>query len=404
MDQEALVQEKYKKIKDYFNERNKRLWAASEALSIGYGGVSIVHKATGLSRPTIHAGIKELEQGTTVKEDERVRKSGGGRSLLEALEGEHSQLLTKLKELVEDSTRGDPMKPLLWTCKSTRNLSNTLRKQGIEVSAPTVARLLNDLGYSLQSNRKSLEPKQSADRNSQFEYINELVLRFQTKKQPIISIDTKKKELIGDFKNSGQEWRPRGQPKKVNVHDFESGKSQVKAIPYGIYDVTWNRGWVNIGVDHDTAEFAVESIRKWWLKMGQQYYPEAKELLITADGGGSNSSRGRLWKVELQTLANEFNLEITVCHLPPGTSKWNKIEHRLFCHITKNWRARPLTSYEVVVNLIGSTTTKTGLKVVAELDVNEYELKKKTSDEEMEALNLHRHVVNSQWNYTIKPL
>jgi transposase len=403
MDQEELVKKKYEKIKDYFTEQNKRLWAASEALSIGYGGVSIVHKATGLSRPTIHAGIKELEQQTAVK-DERVRKVGGGRNRLETLDGEYSQLLKKLKEMVEDSTRGDPMKPLLWTFKSTRNLAQALRQQGIEVSAPTVARLLHDLGYSLQSNRKSLEPKQSPDRNSQFEYINELVLKFQSRKQPVISVDTKKKELIGDFKNTGQEWRPRGHPKKVNVHDFESGKSQVKAIPYGIYDVTWNTGWVNVGVDHDTAEFAVESIRKWWLKMGRQYYPEAKELLITADGGGSNPSRGRLWKVELQTLANELKLEITVCHLPPGTSKWNKIEHRLFCHITKNWRARPLTSYEVVVNLIGNTATKSGLKVAAELDKNEYELKKKTSDEEMEALNLHRHDVNSQWNYTIKPL
>ena len=403
MNSEVALHEKYIRLKKYYNERNIRLWAASEALSIGYGGVSIVHRATGLSRPTIHAGMKELQQEATFSDSERIRGEGGGRKRVEVLENEYPCLLKKLQALIENDTRGDPMSPLLWTCKSTRNLTKALQQEGFLVSAPTVARLLHSLGFSLQSNRKSSEPRQSPDRDSQFQYINKVVKEFQIKDQPIISIDAKKKELIGNFKNTGQEWHLKGHPELVNVHDFESGKKQVKAIPYGIYDLTWNTGWVNVGVDHDTAEFAVESIRKWWLKMGSECYVTANELLIIADSGGSNSSRGRLWKVELQALADELKMEITVCHLPPGTSKWNKIEHKLFCHITKNWRSRPLTSYEIVVNLIGNTTNKTGLKVNAELDSRKYQLAKKTSDEDMKALNITRHQMNSQWNYTIKP-
>lgn len=400
IDVEKFIRENFIRLKKFFNERNKRLWAASEAMCLGYGGVSIVSRATGLSRQTIHDGIKELQEPEAPVEPDRIRRCGGGRSKIEEIS---PSLLHELQELIKDYTKGDPTQAIFWTCKSTENLASELRSKGYAISDRTISRLLHDLGYSLQLNRKSIEGKQSEDRHAQFEYINKTVREFQEQKQPVISVDTKKKELIGDFKNNGVEWHLKGQPTQVKVHDFDDDKERTKAVPYGIYDVTWNTGWVNVGVDHDTAEFAVESIRRWWLKMGQCTYPRATKLLINADSGGSNASRNRLWKFELQKLVNEIGIEITVCHLPPGTSKWNKIEHRLFCHITKNWRARPLTSYAVVVNLIGHTTTKTGLKVHSELDEKKYPLAKKVTDADMNSINIHRHELHGMWNYTIMP-
>lgn len=332
---EQLVKDKYTKFAQNLNERFKRLWAASEALALGQGGVNLLHQVTGLSTSTIYLGIKELEKGLLQENTERIRQKGAGRK---SIEEEFPDLLSRLQQLIESATRGDPIQPLLWTCKSTENLAQELKQYSYNISDRTVSHLLRKLGYSLQSNRKVLEGKQYPDRNAQFEYINKMIKEFQGNNSPVVSIDAKKKELVGNFKNAGQEWHLAGEPENVNVHDFESGKQNKKAIPYGVYDVTWNTGWVNVGIDHDTAEFSVESLRKWWVKMGSKCYPGAKQLLITADSGGSNSSRGRLWKTELQKLANETKLQITVCHLPPGTSKWNKIEHKLFCHITKNWR------------------------------------------------------------------
>ena len=400
MEQEEQIRAKYAQIKNILGEKQKRLWAASEANCLGYGGISIVQRATGLSRQTICAGVKDLNDGINTEEASQIRRSGGGRKTLENLD---SQIIEQLRKLVEDDTRGDPMRPLLWTSKSTSHLAEKLTTFGYAISDRTVARLLDELGYSLQSNQKALEGSRSEERNTQFEYINATIKEFQKQNQPVISIDTKKKELVGNFKNSGQEWRRKGNPRQVNVHDFAEKGERNKAIPYGIYDITWNSGWVNVGMDHDTAEFAVESIKKWWLKMGSIMYPKAKKLMITADSGGSNSNRGLLWKSELQKLSDFTELEITVCHLPPGTSKWNRIEHRLFCHITKNWQAKPLTSYETVVNLIAHTTTKKGLKVQAELDHKKYALGKKISQKEMKALSMSRHAVNPRWNYTLKP-
>ena len=407
MTSEQAVRQKHQHLFSTFNERQKRLWAASEALSFGHGGVSLLQNITGLSRSTIHLGIKELKNEVTNEEksfkDEpkQVRRSGGGRK---KVENDDPELINELKIILESSTRGDPIKALLWTCKSTNKIAKELKKKGYVVSDRTISRLLYGMGYTLQSNQKTIEGKQHPDRDSQFEYINERIREFQKHGDPVISVDTKKKELVGNYKNGGQEWNIKGQPLKVNVYDFDGDKErQTKAIPYGIYDVTWNNAWVNVGIDHDTAEFAVESIRKWWSKMGIITYPDAKRLLITADGGGSNSTRGRLWKAELQKLASELNLEITVCHLPPGTSKWNKIEHRLFCHITKNWRAEPLTSYEIIVNLIANTTTKKGLKVLSELDGKMYEKGKQVSKEEMDTLKIKFHEKNMRWNYTIFP-
>ncbi len=401
MSLEQTIREKYLRLQGAFTEQQKRLWAATEAISYGYGGVTAVHKATGLSRPTINFGIQEIQKGTFIKAHERIRRPGAGRK---PIEEEFPLLVQALQQLLKDDTKGDPEQSLFWTCKSTKNLASELQKMGYDVSDRTVAHLLHNLHFSLQSNRKTLEGRQNSERNSQFEYINKKVREFQEQEQPVISVDTKKKELVGNYKNGGHEWCLEGHPKKVHMHDFESGVRRVKkAIPYGIYDITWDMGWVNVGIDHDTGEFAVESIRKWWLKMGKEKYPKAQKLLITADAGGSNQSRGRLWKLELQKLAKETGLEITICHLPPGTSKWNKIEHRLFCHITKNWRARPLTSYEVVVNLISHTTTKAGLKVFSELDEHEYPRGKKVTNSEMQTINLHPHEVNGKWNYTISP-
>jgi hypothetical protein len=391
---QQVVVEKFENLKNILGERQLRLWAASEALSIGYGGISIVNRATRLSRQTIQTGIKELQQGIDINDSEYMRRKGGGRKTVEEI---YPDLLNCLRKLIEDYTRGNPTQPLLWTSKSTAHLAEELAREGYIISDRTVARLLHSLHYSLQSNLKSLEGKRSEERNSQFEYINKQVCIFQAASQPVISVDTKKKELIGEFKNAGQEWRPQKMPREVKVHDF--GKE--KAIPYGIYDVTWNMGWVNVGLDHDTAEFAVESIRKWWHKMGKEIYKDATSLLITADSGGSNSRRCRLWKLGLQKLADETGLQITVCHLPPGTSKWNKIEHRLFCHITKNWQASPLISYEVIVNLIAHTRTKTGLRVFSELDRGMYPTGKKVPNVDMDAMLIVHHEVNEKWNYTI---
>ena len=349
------------------DERMRRLWAATEPRALGYGGVSTVARAIGLARPTITAGIKEIGAAcivTRVDTTQRQRRQGAGRPRVAALD---PALVPALEALIEPATRGDPMSPLRWTCKSVRILAAELTHRGHTVSHQTVGELLHALGYSLQANRKTREGASHPDRNAQFEHIAQRASEFQRRLQPVISVDTKKKELVGDFKNAGREWHPKDCPTEVRVHDFLD-KTLGKAIPYGVYDLSANAAWVSVGVDHDTPEFAVESIYSWWCQMGWARHPEATELLITADGGCSNSSRARLWKVALSRLADATRLSINVCHLPPGTSKWNKIEHRLFCHITRNWRGRPLESLEIVVNLIASTTTAEGLKVGAAVD------------------------------------
>jgi transposase len=384
-----------------FDERTRRLWAATEARALGRGGISRVAEATGLSRLTIRAGLDELAT-TTGDEDDlagRTRRPGGGRKPLTETD---SRLLGALEALVDPVTRGDPMSPLRWTCKSAAKLAAELTARGHPASERSVNRLLHDLGYSLQSNRKTIEGKDHPDRDAQFRHISRRVVAFQRRRQPVVSVDTKKKELIGRFRNGGREWRPKGRPEEVKAHDFVE-KDLGKAIPYGIYDPTANTGWVSVGVDHDTAEFAVETLRRWWRRMGVAVYPDATELLITADGGGSNGTRCRLWKWELQGLADEIGLRISVCHFPPGTSKWNKIEHRMFCHITENWRGRPLVSREVVVNLIGHTTTEQGLTIRSELDSNSYQLGRKVTAEQMEGLSIKRDKFHGEWNYTISP-
>jgi hypothetical protein len=400
----ASVRQKYQTLAPLLHEKARRCWAACEALSLGYGGISLVATATELSRPTIRRGIAEIQTGDLSREDSqptdrRIRRVGGGRhSLVQA----DPRLLRDLQRLVDPATRGDPMSPLLWTCKSTRNLAEALVAMGHDLSHQTVGRLLTDLGYSLQSNRKTEEGKDHPDRDAQFEHINRKVRRFQRRGQPVVSVDTKKKEIVGNYKKSGREREPKGRPRRVKAKDFPD-KELGKVAPYGVYDLAANEGWVNVGIDHDTAEFAVESIRRWWYRMGREVYREAKELLITADSGGSNGSRIRLWKVCLQQLADELALEITVCHFPPGTSKWNKIEHRMFCHITENWRGRPLVSRAVVVNLIGSTRTRTGLRVRAELDINSYPNGIKVTNQEMESVRLRRDKFHGEWNYTVLP-
>jgi len=385
------------------NERMRRQWAAAEAMEIGWGGVSAVVAATGLSHNTVDLGIRELREGGPPTTPDvprgRVRRPGGGRK--PATEHDAS-LLGDLESLVDPVTRGDPQSPLRWTCKSTRRLAEQLREQGHSVGYRTVAGLLRRLNYSLQSNRKTREGASHPDRNAQFEYINAQVCRFQRRGQPVVSVDTKKKELVGDFKNGGREYQPHGEPEQVKVHDFED-KELGKAIPYGVYDMTANEGWVSVGIDHDTAHFAAGTLRRWWANMGSKVYPKAKELLVTADAGGSNGSRLRLWKVAVQGLADATGLRVKVCHFPPGTSKWNKIEHRMFCHITENWRGRPLRSLGVIVNLIGSTTTRAGLRVVAELDSGTYETGIKVSDEELAAVRIKRDGFHGDWNYTISP-
>jgi Rhodopirellula transposase DDE domain len=405
MTEAERLQSKYAALGPVLDERQCRLWAAAEARALGRGGVTLVARATGITRKRIHRGLRELDvlAGTTPPTAKprpgRVRRPGGGRCRLAAKDPE---LVRELEALVEPSTRGDPMSPLRWTCKSTENLAAELRRRGHPVSARTVAGLLKELGYSLQGLRKTKEGTAHPDRNAQFEYLNAQVGAFQERGQPVISVDTKKKELVGDFKNGGREWQPQGQPEPVRVHDFLDA-ALGKAIPYGVYDPKHNSGWVSVGTDHDTAAFAVQSIRTWWQQMGQRSYPDAAALLITADGGGSNSSRCRLWKTQLQRLADETGLAVTVCHFPPGTSKWNQIEHRMFCHITQNWRSRPLISHEAVIQLIGSTTTHTGLTIRAGLDTGQYPTGTKVADDELAALQIKRADFHGDWNYTVSP-
>jgi len=389
---------KYELLKPALNERARRLWAATEAMALGHGGIAAVVQATGISRPTISRGLKELKGGAAM-EPERTRRAGGGRkSNVE----KDPTLLVDLDALVEPTTSGAPDAPLRWTSKSVRNLAAELQAMGHEASHQLVANLLTGLNYSLQANRKTREGPPHPDRDAQFRHISETVRRFQEAGQPAISVDTKKKELVGDFKNGGREWRPKGDPERVRVHDFVI-PGQGKAIPYGIYDLARNEGWVSVGIDHDTAAFAVNAIQRWWDLMGKEAYPEATSLLITADGGGSNGSRVRLWKWELQQLADRTGLSITVCHLPPGTSKWNKIEHRLFSHIAMNWRGKPLVSLAAIVSLIGSTKTERGLRVRAEIDPGEYATGVVITDAQMAGVRLERDTFHGEWNYTIRP-
>jgi transposase len=392
------IEERFKRLRGVLDERSRRLLVAAESEAMGPRGISTVSKATGVSRQVIRQGIAELKESAVLPE-RRIRRPGGGRKSAVKLD---PSLKSDLEEMLESTTRGDPESPLRWTCRSVRNLEAELKNKGHAVSHQVVADLLHELEYSQQANRKTNEGASHPDRNAQFEYVNNKVKQYLGGKEPVISVDTKKKELVGDFKNTGKELRPKGEPEKVRVHDFlipELGR----ANPYGIYDIGLNTGWVSVGVDHDTAEFAVESIRRWWRSMGQQAYPKASSLLITADGGGSNGSRVRLWKLELQKFADESALNIAVCHFPPGTSKWNKIEHRLFSRITQNWRGKPLISLEVIVSLIASTRTTTGLKVHSELDTRAYAKGVKVSDQEIAQLNLHRDQFHGEWNYEIHP-
>src|ERR1700733_1094964 len=396
-DLEAVIRRKYFALEPALNERTRRLWAATESQAIGYGGDALVAGATGLARDVIRAGRKELEKGVT--SSGRQRGPGGGRkSVVETQEG----WVQTLEELVAPATRGDPMSPLRWTCKSTRNLADELRKNGFAVSHTTVAKQLHALGYSLHVLRKTREGEDHPDRNAQFEYINATVKNFQAQNQPVISVDTKKKELVGNFKNADSEWQPKGQPEEVNVHDFPTD-AVGKAIPYGVFDMTRNEATVSVGCDHDTPAFAVASIRHWWKTMGKRACPEATDLLITADAGGSNGYRTYAWKARLQNIADETGLRVHVCHFPPGTSKWNKIEHRLFCHITRNWRGKPLATYETVVELIGSTRTSKGLHVKARLDNHSYPIGVKTTKAETEKLALHKEEFHGDWNYRLDP-
>lgn len=388
------LKSKFAKILPYLDEKQRRLYLASEAEALGRGGKTLVSELANISRPTIDKAIKELRSGSVT--EERVRKSGGGRKKLT----EHNKdLLLALEALVDPISRGDPESALRWTIRSIRNLSEELCNQGHKVGKSKVSDLLEMLGYSLQSNRKKVEGNQHPDRDGQFRYINNLSESFMAEGYPVISVDTKKKELIGNYKNEGQEYRPKKEPRPVEMHDF----GNKKAIPYGVYDIGQNKGFVNVGSSYDTGQFAVASIKSWWLNMGASQYEGTTKVLINADGGGSNGYRLRLWKHELQKLSNELGLEITVCHFPPGTSKWNKIEHRLFSQISLNWRGIPLVDYQTVVQLIGSVKTKKGLTVMSKLDESIYEKGKKISDQEMENINLIRHEFHGEWNYTIKP-
>ena len=403
MDAVAQLRVKYERLRPLLNERQRRLWAATEALALGRGGITWAAAATGLSRMTVRAGVRELRQQEAQPEQalapDRVRRPGGGQRPLTERD---PTLLRDLERLVDPVTRGDPRCPLRWTCKSTAKLAAALQAQGHQVGARKVAQLLHALDYHLQAPRKTREGARHPDRNAQFAYIAAQTEAFQRRGQPVVSVDTKKKELVGDFQPKGREWQPAYQPEEVRVHDFQD-KKLGKAIPYGVYDVTQDVGWVSVGVDHDTAAFAVAAIRQWWQRLGQPTYPRATELLVVADGGGSNGSRNRLWKWALQQLADETGLRVSVCHFPPGTSKWNKIEHRLFCHISRNWRGRPLVSLQVIVSLIGTTTTATGLTVHAALDTNAYPTGVKVSDEQYATINVHRASFHGDWNYTITP-
>ncbi len=426
MDVGAQVRAKYAALRPYLDERRRRLWAANEALALGRGGVQLVAAATGLARSTLGDGLRELRaalatpvvdvpararataaptaEAPEVVADwpvqlDRQRRPGGGRK---ALTSHDPELVGALEALIEPTTRGDPQSPLRWTTKSTRKLAEELTRQGHSVSASTVGTLLRHLKYRLHALRKTTEGTAHPDRDAQFQHINATVRAFQEQGHPAVSIDAKKKELVGDFKNGGREWQPDGQPEPVRTHDFPD-KVLGKAAPYGVYDFTANEGWVSVGTDHDTATFAVDTVQRWWEQMGAPRYQGATDLLITADGGGSNSSRTRLWKVELQRLADATGLRIHVCHFPPGTSKWNKIEHGMFSHITQNWRGRPLVSHEVIVELIGHTTTKKGLRIQAELNTRRYPIGTKVSDSTLDAVHLTPATFHGEWNYTIAP-
>ena len=395
----AGIRFRFRALAAILDERSRRLLVAAESAAIGRGGISAVSTATGVSRSVIRKGMAELKQAVSSPPLGRVRRPGGGRK--RATERDPN-LQRDLEKLVEPVTPGDPESPLRWTCKSVRKLAEELNRAGHQTNRQTVAELLRAIGYSLQANRQTLEGRQHPDRNAQFEHINERVRQHLLQGQPVISVDTKKKELLGEFKNNGQEWRPKGEPEKVGVHDFPS-KELGKVAPYGIYDLGRNSGWVSVGVDHDTSAFAVESIRRWWYSMGQSCYPRGRQLLITADAGGSNGARVRLWKWELQKLADETELHIGVCHFPPGSSKWNKIEHRLFSAISQNWRGKPLVNHEVIINLISATTTKNGLRVESQLDTNLYPKGIKISDKQMAEVQLRREEFHGDWNYSILP-
>lgn len=394
------IQEKYRTMRSILDERGRRVWAAAEAKSLPYGGISLVAKATGISRTTIHAGMDEASAAKRrTAAPGRSRKLGGGRK---PLTHHQPDLLQALDELVEPTTRGDPESPLRWTCKSTRHLAAELQRQGYGIGDRKVADLLHQMRYSLQANAKTIEGTHHPDRNAQFEYLNAQARAFLRRGLPVISVDTKKKELVGNFKNAGREWQPEGQPEKTRVHDF-ADKELGKVIPYGVYDIGQNRGWVSVGIDHDTSDFAIDSILSWWKHMGRNTYPDTTELLILADAGGSNGTRSRLWKMGVHRLANSTGLGIMVCHFPPGTSKWNKVEHRMFSFITQNWRGRPLVSYETVVNLIGSTKTRSGLQVTAKLSRKKYPTGIKISDSELAKVSLKPAKFHGEWNYSVLP-
>jgi hypothetical protein len=392
------ARQRYRKMAAVLNEQSRRRFVALEAQALGRGGVSVMSRISGLARSTIYHGLLDVRRNVSAPPG-RIRHRGGGRKRKAC---EDPTLEVDLKDLVEPVTRGDPMQPLLWTARSLRNLVKELTEKGHQVCPTVVGDLLRGMGYSLQANSKTREGAHHIDRDAQFHYINAQAKAFLARREPVISVDTKKKELVGNFKNNGRAWRPTGTPELVNVHDFIDPKLS-RAVPYGVYDITNNVGWISVGTDHDTASFAVQAIRRWWRTMGKKRYPTATRLLISADGGGSNGYRVRLWKVELQKLADQLKLPITVCHLPPGTSKWNKIEHRLFSFIAINWRGKPLRSYRTIVQLIAATTTDTGLQVRAELDQNKYPKGVKVSDAELASVNLSPHSFHGDWNYTISP-
>jgi transposase len=395
------IRSKYETLNPYLNEKTRRIWAAAESMALGRGGVSQVAEATGISRTTIYSGMSDLKtaSGQLVVESDGIRHRGGGRKRLTDLDPTLSQ---DLQALVEETTRGDPKSPLQWTCKSMNHLAKALQKLGHKVSERTVCTLLHEMDYSLQANRKTHEGNQHEDRDQQFRHIAKQVKAFHRRQQPVISVDAKKKELIGNYKNAGQEWHPKGAPEMVNVYDFPD-EVQGKAVPYGVYDLQENQGWVSVGISHDTAELATETIHRWWNEMGKPLYPGASELLITADCGGSNGNRVRLWKLKLQELADALGLTIQVCHFPPGTSKWNKIEHRMFCHISQNWRGRPLKSRSIIINLISHTTTKKGLKIRAKLDKHQYKTGIKVGEAEFSDILMEKDKFHGEWNYRIQP-
>jgi hypothetical protein len=398
----ADIRSRFAKISPVLNERSRRRWGAIESLKLGHGGIETVCKATGMSRSRLARGQSELKKRRASDKKlspDQIRRTGGGRK--SATENDPT-LQETLERLVNPTTRGDPMSILRWTSLSTRQIAKALKNEGKRVSHETVAKLLRQLGYSLQANMKTKEGSRHIDRNAQFQYINEIAGWFLQSRSPVISVDSKKKELVGDFKNNGREWRPQGEPERVRVHDFID-KEQGKAIPYGVYDVGANEVWVTVGIDHDTAEFAGRALITWWKHLGKKRYPKTKKLLVTADGGGSNGARSRLWKYALQKVANKIGIEITMCHFPPGTSKWNKIEHKMFSFISMNWRGRPLINHEVILKLIGSTTTKSGLRIKCGLDRRKYLTGKKISKEMFKEINIFPHEFHPDWNYSIKP-